>query len=82
MLIVLEFAKLALGLAIMLFHRPIADFVMERERALVVLVRERGLPFPAAPTTETARNIYFGLGAFVAVFELARIWLLTRGAAL
>jgi hypothetical protein len=79
---VLEFAKLVLGLAIMLFHRSIADYVIERERALVVLVRQRGLPIPAAPTTETARSIYFGLGAFVALFEIARIWLMTRGARL
>jgi hypothetical protein len=76
----LEFAKLFLGLAIMLFHRPIADFVMERERALVVLVRQRGLPVPSAPSTETAHNIYFGLGAFVALFEIVRIWLIVRGA--
>lgn len=79
---VLEFAKLLLGLAIMLFHRPIADYVIERERALVVMIRQRGLPVPAAPSTGTARNIYFGLGAFVALFEIARIWLMARGASL
>ncbi len=75
----LEFTKLALGLALMLFHRPIADYVMERERELVVLVRQRGIPLPAALSTETARNVYFGLGAFVALFEVARIWMLLRG---
>jgi hypothetical protein len=80
--LVFEFAKLMMGLAIMLFHRRIADYIMERERDLVVLVRQRGLPFPPAPTTETARNIYFGLGVFVALYEIARIWLITRGASL
>ncbi len=75
----LEFTKLALGLAIMLFHRPIADYIMERERALVVLVRQRGIPVPPALSTEMARNVYFGLGAFVALFEVVRIWLLLRG---
>ena len=75
----LEFTKLALGLAIMLFHRPLADYVMEHERALVVMMRQRGVPFPPALSTETARNVYFGLGAFVALFEVVRIWLLLRG---
>ena len=77
---VLEFAKLTLGLAIMLFHKPLADYIMEHERSLVILFRERGVPVPAAPTTETARNIYFLIGAFVALFEIARIWLTLRGA--
>lgn len=79
---VLEFAKLLFGIAIMLFHRPVADYIMERERALVVLIRQRGLPIPAAPSTGAARNIYFGLGAFVAFFEISRIWLMVKGATL
>jgi hypothetical protein len=34
---------------------------------------------PAAPTTETARNIYFLLGAFVVFCQMAKIWLAIRG---
>ncbi len=60
----------------MWFHKTIADYILEQERALVTLFRERGLPLPAAPSTEASRNIYFLLGAFVAVFQIVRIWLL------
>lgn len=73
-----EFAKLAVGLALMLFHRPVADFMLEQERSLVLLFRQRGVPVPAAPTTEVGRNIYFCIGAFLALFEVARIWVLSR----
>ena len=77
--VILEFTRLAVGLLIAYFHRQIADFILERERSLVVMFRSRGLPIPAAPTTETGRNIYFILGIFVAFFELVRIWLALRG---
>jgi hypothetical protein len=75
----LEFTRLLLGLALAYFHRPIADYVVERERALVVLFRQRGVLVPAAPTTAAARNLYFGLGIFVVLFELARIYLALCG---
>ena len=75
----IEFTRLMLGLSIALFHRPIADFILERERSLVVLLRQRGLPVPAAPTRETAHTLYFCIGIFVAGWELARIYMLHRG---
>jgi hypothetical protein len=71
-----EFTRLACGLIILTFHRQIADWVMEQERALVVLFRQRGVPVPAAPTTETGRNIYFLVGTFVVLYEIIRIWLM------
>jgi hypothetical protein len=77
--VVLEFTRLAIGLLLAYFHRQIADFIMEHERSLVILCRQRGLPVPAAPSTETGRNIYFCLGIFIVVFELARIWLALHG---
>ena len=77
----LEFAKLAFGLAVMLFHRSIADYLLEQERSLVLVFRSRGVPVPATPTTETGRNIYFGIGAFVVLFQIVRIWLMLRGLA-
>jgi hypothetical protein len=72
---VLEFTRLAMGLLIAMFHRPIADYILEHERSLVVLLRQRGLAVPAALTTESARNIYFCLGIFVVLYEMARIYL-------
>ncbi len=74
-----EIARLLLGLLIAAFHRPIADFVMERERATVILLRQRGFPLPAAPTTETARTLYFWIGISVTIIELFRRYALSRG---
>jgi hypothetical protein len=71
-----EITRLALGILIALFHRPIADFIIGQERALVVMFRQRGVPLPAVPTTDTVRNVYFGLGIGLALFEILRIWML------
>ena len=71
----IELARMGLGLLILLFHRQIADYILEQERSLVVLFRQRGVPLPAAPSTATGRNIYFCLGAFVVLYQIARIWL-------
>jgi hypothetical protein len=70
----LEIARLLLGLMIAAGHRQIADFIMERERSLVLTFRERGLPLPAAMGTDTARNLYFGVGIFVVLTQLLRIY--------
>lgn len=74
----LEFARLLLGLLIAACYRRIADFIMERERSLVLTMRERGVPLPAAMSTETAHNLYFGVGIFVVLVELLRIYELTH----
>ncbi|HUI83897.1 MAG TPA: hypothetical protein VL240_06725 [Candidatus Binatia bacterium] len=70
----LEIARLLLGLIIAALHRQIADFIMERERSLVVTFRQRGVPLPPALGTETARNLYFGIGIFIVLVELLRIY--------
>ncbi len=70
----IESARLSLGLLIVAFHQRIADFVLERERALVIAFRSRGLPLPAALSTETARNLYFGIGMFIVLVEWLRIY--------
>jgi hypothetical protein len=74
----LEIARLLLGLLIAACYRRIADFIMERERSLVLTMRERGVPLPAAMSTETARNLYFGVGIFVVLVELLRIYQLAH----
>ena len=78
---VVELIRLLLGLALAWFHRPIADYVIEQERSLVALAGQRGLRLPAVPSIESGRSIYFGLGIFVAVVQLARIYLALHGAA-
>lgn len=78
-LMIVELTRLLLGLLIALFHRPIADYVLVQERALVVAFRERGLRLPAAPTTETARTVYFMIGIGLALYEICRIWMMLHG---
>lgn len=72
-----EILRLLLGFLIAAFHRPIADYIMEQERVLVMAFRQRGIPAPVL-TPEMARNVYFGLGIFIMLFEMARIWGLTH----
>jgi hypothetical protein len=71
----IEITRLVFGLFVLAFHKQIADWVLEQERSLVVMFRQRGVPLPATPTTEMGRTIYFLIGAFVALYELGRIWL-------
>jgi hypothetical protein len=78
----MEITRLLFGILLLGFHRPIADFVLHHERILVGLLRERGLALPAAPSTETCRNIYFLIGMFVVAYEFLRIWLLLHGSVL
>ena len=70
---VVELARLAVGLAMLIFYRRIADFILARERALVVLFRQRGVPLPLL-TERTTENIYFGLAVFLCLFQFVRIW--------
>ena len=71
-----EVTRLLLGLMVAFFHRPIADFMLDQETSLVVLFRQRGLALPSLPRRETVRNVYFAVGILMALFELARIWVL------
>jgi len=75
---ILEFARLALGLLVALFHQLLADFITEQDRALVAAARSRGLRLPAVPSVRICRNLYFSIGIFVSLYELLRIWTLIR----
>lgn len=71
----IELTRLAFGLLLLTFHRPIADYIRAREHALVIMFRQRGVLLPTSLGTETVRNIYFLLGVFVVLYQLTRIWL-------
>jgi hypothetical protein len=74
----IEFTRLAVGLLIALFHQPLADFILKQDRAMVSVARRRGFPLPDVPSTKSCRNFYFGVGIFIALYELLRIWMLLR----
>jgi hypothetical protein len=74
-----ELTRMLIGVLILVFHRQIADYILEQERSLVVLFQQRGIRLPAVPTTETGRNIYFCLGTFVVLYQAVRIWMALHG---
>lgn len=74
----IEFIRVLLGLTIVLFHVQLADFLRKQDRALAVAFRERGVPIPDALPRQTAHNLFFLFGIFIALYSLARIWLALR----
>lgn len=69
---------LFLGLSMALFHRPLADFMHEQERAIDFVFRSRGLRLPPPLSKTMARDVYFALGIAVALLEAGRLLMLTR----
>src|SRR3954463_6400086 len=70
-----DVARVFLGLLVVLFHRPIAEYILAREQAVDNMIRSRGVRLlPPPPSTATAHPIYFFLGAFICVFSLPRLW--------
>ena len=71
----LELARLIMGLVLAAFHRPVADFILEQDRAFSGLARRGGLQLPAGLSAEGSRNLFFCLGIVVALAQMARIYL-------
>jgi hypothetical protein len=72
---IVELARLFLGLLIVLFHRPIADFILRQEQHMASILSQRGLRLPQFPSPQFAHNLYFFIGVFVAVISMARIYM-------
>jgi hypothetical protein len=72
---IVEFTRLLLGVAIAVFHRPLANMIMQHERQLDGFFRSRGVQLPTPPSDSTAQNMYFIIGIFIALIESGRIWL-------
>jgi hypothetical protein len=72
---VVEITRLLLGVLIAVFHRPLANKIMEHERSLDMFFRQRGFRFPAPPSDTTAQNLYFLIGIFICLFEVGKIWM-------
>lgn len=71
---IIEITRLLLGVAIAIFHRPLANMIMQHERALDGYFRSRGVRLPAPPSDATAQNLYFIIGIFISLIEAGRIW--------
>jgi hypothetical protein len=71
---IVEISRLMLGVAIAIFHRPLANMIMQQERQLDGYFRSRGVQLPAPPSDSTAQNLYFMIGIFICLIEAGRIW--------
>lgn len=72
--VLLELARLMMGLVLAAFHRPVADFIVEQDRTLTAMVRRGGLNLPNGFSLETSRTVFFFLGILVALAQMARIY--------
>ena len=70
-----ELFRLLLGLAIAIFHRPLAAAIQQQEHRLYALLCSRGIRVPAPLSDSAAYNLFFGIGIAIAVVQAARIWL-------
>jgi hypothetical protein len=73
-MMIVEIARLLMGVLIAVFHRPLASMIMQQERALDGFFRSRGVQLPAPPSDSTAQNLYFLIGIFISLIEAGRIW--------
>ena len=69
----LEIARLCLGLLIAGFHVPIADFILERERGLLVTLHRYGIEIPTILSCTSAQNLYFSFGILIVLVQLLRL---------
>ena len=74
----LEVARLCLGLLIAGFHVPIADFIVERERRLLLTLHRHGIEIPTLLSRTSARNLYFSFGIMVVLIQLLRLHQMAR----
>ncbi len=72
--VLVELARLMMGLVLAAFHRPVADFIVEQDRTLTALVRRGGLNLPNGFSLETSRTLFFVLGILIALAQMARIY--------
>jgi hypothetical protein len=75
---ILQFARLLVGLSIALFHAQLADFLRKQDRVLGDAFRERGVPMPDALSKQASHDLFFLFGVAISLFSLFRIWLTIR----
>jgi hypothetical protein len=71
---VFEVARLLLGVMLMTFHRPIADFFVEMDHISTAMFRAGGLNMPGPPRQAVMHTIYFCMGIIVCVVSMAKIY--------
>ena len=73
-----EFARLVIGLLLMAFHRPIADFFVELDYGFAAALRSKGLQLPMPPRQSFMHTFYFCLGMLICVVTMMKIYVAVR----
>lgn len=72
---IMELSRLLVGLVMVLFHRPIAGWILRCEESLVQTMAAKGWHLPSFPSEKTVHDVYFCLGVFIVCFSIGRIYL-------
>ena len=72
---IIELARIVLGVVMVCFHKPIAQFMHVREQELTTFLVQRGLKVPTFPSVGVTTDVYFCLGIVVFLLSVARLWL-------
>lgn len=70
---IIESARIVLGVALVCFHRPIAEFMHVREQELTAYLGRRGWRVPTFPSVSATTDVYFYLGVGAFVLAVARL---------
>jgi len=71
---IIELSRILLGVALVCFHRPIAQFMHAREQELTGFLRQRGMKVPAFSNINAITDAYFCLGVVAFLLAVARLW--------
>lgn len=72
---IVEMARIVFGVALVCFHRPIAEFMHIREQELTTYLAQRGWRLPTFPSVGVTTNVYFCLSVAVFLLAVVRLWL-------
>jgi hypothetical protein len=70
----IDVARLMVGVLLMAFHRPVADFFADLDHGFAAAVRARGLYLPTPPKQSVMHTLYFCLGICVSLFAMTRLY--------
>jgi len=72
---IIETSRIVFAVAMLCFHKPIAEFMHVRERELTAYLVQRGVQVPSFPSVNVTRDVYFCLGVVAVVLSVAQLWL-------
>ena len=72
---IVDIARLLMGLAVLCFHKQVGDFILKQEQRLAARLTQRGIFVPEFPSREFAHNLYFVIGLVVSLATVIQLWM-------